>query len=216
MIELRDETTLPEILAAIGRERLDRPVEEIRAALETPDYLFGETMKNRLEAFAPDGAPLDRKVWARMSLMPRHIYQYVTEDREVDLIYRDSFGTQKLSPAQHRAYDLVERDAVVGKVDLFRNIGFVFTNPEPSHYLAHTEFEGRRWWHYQADSIRSWWKSAPYTVTTDAETGALAALSMEGPGWFLPRRRLKLFQPLDDTLIAMLMAAHHGLVFRSS
>lgn len=149
-----------------------------------------------------------------MPLGGRHVYQLVTEEREVGLHFEESHGVG-IAHHRHRVYSLIDGDRRVGRIDYFPNNGFVFTNKEPCLCLSVIELEGRRWYQYRADTAESLWKSSAYSVFTDYG-GELVAIATEGSGWFLPRRHLKLYQPHDHLDVALMMAAHHGLVFRQS
>ncbi len=215
MLEVREGMTLPEALDALDRSRLDRPAEVVRGVLEEYDYRFKETLKNRLEVLPAAREPDPPRLQAKMSLMPGQVYQLVTEERELALHREEAFGVGAVR-VDHRTFSLREGDRRVGRIDQFPNHGFVFTNKEPCLALSVVELDGRRWYHYRSALKESWWSEIPYAVTTDAGSGELVALTIEGAGWFLSTRHLKMFAECEPIHVPLLAALHHGLVFRNS
>ena len=212
-MDMRDGSTLREMLAQLDRSRIDRPADEVMATLHDYDFEFRETLRSRLEAL-PHGQSEHAPIHAKIPFGGYPVYLLQAGGRELEVRFEQGYGSN-LAFHSHRVYALTEKERRFGGIHYFPNNGFILTNKEPCTSLSLIEFGGRHCILYKADSPGSLMKSKPYGVVT-TPTGELLAIVIEAGGWFLPKRRIKLHGLTEDLFTALIMAVFHGLVFRST
>lgn len=209
-MDIRNESTLHEILAQLNRSQIDRPEEMIQRAVLDYDFEFKESLRVRLEA-QPKGGTTLRKIHAKMPWGAKHVYQLVSEDCELGIHFEAAFGGN-IAHFAHHIFRITGEGGPLGSIHYFPNIRFIFTNREPCTALSLIDFEGERLVFYRADTV-GFFRSKAYAVVTTA-AGDLVAVIVEVPGWFRPKCHIKMYRPAHDVFIALLMATFHGLVFR--
>ncbi len=211
-MNIRNESNLNEILAQLNRSQIDRPEDMIHRAVRDYDFEFKEDIRIRLEAHPRGGANL-RKIHAKMPRGNKHVYQLVSEDRELGIHFEAAFGGN-IARFTHHVFRITADGSPTGSIHYFPNISFIFTNKEPCSALSLISFEGEQLVFYRADTPGFWRSTAYAVVTTGA--GELVAVLVEVPGWFRPKCHIKMYRFAHDVFIALLMAIFHGLVFRVS
>lgn len=209
-MDIRNESTLHEILAQLNRSQIDRPEDMIHRAVWDYDFEFKESLRVRLEA-QPKGEAALRKIHAKMPLGAKHVYQLVSDDGEVGIHFEAAFGGN-IAHFAHHIFRITGEGCPPGSIHYFPNIQFIFTSREPCTALSLIDFEGERLVFYRADTP-GFFRSKAYAIVTTA-SGDLVAVIVEVPGWFRPKRHIKMYRPAHDVFIALLMATFHGLVFR--
>lgn len=201
------------MLAQLDLTKIDRPPESVMAVMRDYDFVFNESIMNRIQAkpHCKSGHPA---IWAKMTMTRRPLYRLVTGERNVEIHFEQGYG-ESLASHCHRVYRITEDGVGLGAIHYFPNNGFIFTNKQPCTSLSLIEFDGEDYILYKADSPGPITKSIAYGVVT-TRTGALVAIIIEAGGWFIPKRRIKLGRPAEDILIALMMAAYHGLVFKNN
>ena len=210
-MEIRDESTLSEILAQLDRSKIDRPEEVITRVVEAPDFELKDH-RIRLEAKRREGGGRGR-ILAKMPWGAAHVYQLITEDRELGIHFENAFG-RGIASCAHHLFRLKGEGRQTGTIHYFPNTSFIFTNKEPCTGLFLIEFEGEQLVFYRA-STPGFLRPKHYAVVTTA-SGELVAVIVEVNGWIWANRYLKLHRPCHDVFVALLMATFHGLVFRTS
>jgi hypothetical protein len=212
-MEIRQETTLPQVLAQLSRAQIDRPAEMITQVFEDYDFFFGESLRlslgGRALAGHARGQEKHRQVFVKIPWGQNPLYQLISEEPEVALHYVDGFVTGLLSP-RHQLYELRSEGRHVGRIHHFPNIGFVFTNKEPCRVLHLIDFAGEKWVVYHADLPSTLLTVTPYAVVTTA-SGELVAILVMQRGWSLRKNCLKLFRPVPAPVIPLMMAVFFGL-----
>lgn len=208
-MDIRDESTLHDILAQLNRPQIDRPEDIILRAVWDYDFEFKESVRLCLEARPKGGASL-RKIHAKMPWGAKHIYQLISDDRELGIHFEAAFGGS-IARFTHHIFQITSEGCPVGSIHYFPNLNFIFTNREPCTGLSLIDFEGERLVFYRADTP-GFFRSKAYSVVTNS-SGQLVAVLVEVPGWFRPKCRIKLYRPAHDVFVALLMANFHGLVF---
>ena len=212
-MEIRQETTLPKVLAHLSRTQIDRPAGMITQVFDDYDFLFGESLR-----LSPDGRALaghargqedHRQIFVKIPWGQNPLYQLISEEPEVALHYVDGFVTGLLSP-RHQLYELRSEGRHVGRIHHFPNIGFVLTNKEPCTLLQLIDYAGEKWVVYHSDLPSTFLTVTPYAVVTTA-SGELAAILAVQRGWNIRKNCLKLFRPVPAPVIPMLMAVFFGL-----
>ncbi len=211
-MDIRNESTLHDILAQLNRSQIDRPEEFIDRAFLDYDFEAKEGIRVRLEARPKGGAAL-RKIHAKMPWGAKHVYQLVGGERELGIHSEAAFGGY-IARFTHHIFRITGEGCPSGSIHYFPNIRFIFTNREPCSALSLIDFEGERLVFYRADTP-GFFRSKAYAVVTTA-SGELVAVLVEVPGWFRPRCHIKMYRSAHDVFIALLMATFHGLVFRVS
>jgi hypothetical protein len=212
-MEIRKETTLPQVLAEMNRAQIDRPAGVIQQVFEDYDFLFAKRFRPCL-AGHERGQETRKRVFAKMPWGGNPLYQLLAEDREVALHFVEDFGGRILH-ARHRFYELRGEGQPLGTIHHFPNIGFVFTNREPCRELNLIDYEGEKWVVYRSELPSSLLTITPYAVVTTA-AGELVAILVIQRGWGLFTNCLKLFRRVPAPLIPLLMAVFYGLPVTNS
>ena len=212
-MEIRQETTLPQVLAQLSRAQIDRPAGVIQRVFDDYDFLFAKRLRPRLVGHAR-GQESQKRVFAKMPPGGNPVYQLQAEDREVALHFVEGFGGLILQ-AKHRLYELRGEGRHLGTIHHFPNTGFVLTNPESCRELHLIDFEGDKWVVYRSELPSTFLTVTPYAVVTTA-AGELVAILVMQRGWGLFKNCLKLFRPVPAPHIPLLMAVFYGLPMTNS